>query len=119
GAYGPRQRPDMAVNRFIDAIAQGKPIVVFGDGSQRRDFTYVGDVVAALLAAAAHGRPGEPINVGGGSTVTVAQSIAIIERRIGRRALIEQNPAPPGDARDTQDDSSRMHAMAPLPRVPN
>src|SRR5438876_884355 len=115
--YGPRQRPDMAFNRFIDAIAQGKPIVVFGDGSQRRDFTYVGDVVAALLAAAAHGRPGEPINVGGGSTVTVAQSIAIIERRIGRKALIEQNPAPPGDARDTQAATDRLHALGAMPRV--
>src|SRR2546428_721393 len=73
--YGPRQRPDMAFNRFIHAIAQGTPIVVFGDGSQRRDFTYVGDVVSALLAAAAHGEPGQPINVGGGSTVTVAQGL--------------------------------------------
>jgi predicted glycosyltransferase/nucleoside-diphosphate-sugar epimerase len=115
--YGPRQRPDMAFNRFIDAIAQGKPIAVFGDGSQRRDFTYVGDVVAALLAAAARGRPGEPINVGGGSTVTLAQSIAIIERWMGRKALVERNPAPPGDARDTQAATDRLHALGAMPRV--
>ena len=115
--YGPRQRPDMAFNRFIDAIAQGTPIVVFGDGSQRRDFTYVGDVVTALLAAAAHGEPGQPINVGGGSTVTVAQSIAIIERLVGRKALIEWRPAPPGDARDTQAATDRLHALGAIPRV--
>src|SRR5712691_1712299 len=115
--YGPRQRPDMAFNRFIDAIAQGTPIVVFGDGSQRRDFSYVGDVVTALLAAAAHGEPGQPINVGGGSTVTVAQSIAIIERLVGRKALIERRPAPPGDARDTQAATDRLHALGAIPRV--
>jgi len=115
--YGPRQRPDMAFNRFIDAITQGKPIVVFGDGSQRRDFTYVGDVVTALLAAAARGRPGEPINVGGGSTVTLAESIAIIEQKIGRKALVEQNPAPPGDARDTQAATDRLRALGAMPRV--
>src|SRR2546425_5434162 len=115
--YGPRQRPDMAFNRFIEAIAQGAPIVVFVDGSQRRDFTYVGDVVTALLAAAAHGEPGEPINVGGGSTVTVAQTIAIIERLVGRKALIERRPAPAGDARDTQAATDRLRALGAIPRV--
>jgi predicted glycosyltransferase len=115
--YGPRQRPDMAFNGFIDAIAKGKPIVVFGDGSQRRDFTYVGDVVAALLAAAAHAEPGKPINVGSGSTVTVAESIRIIERHVGRKALVERRPAPPGDARDTQAATDRLHALGAIPRV--
>jgi predicted glycosyltransferase/nucleoside-diphosphate-sugar epimerase len=115
--YGPRQRPDMAFHQFIDAIATGKPIVVFGDGSQRRDFTYVGDVVTALLAAAAHGEPGQPINVGGGSAATVAQSIAIIERLVGRKALIERRPAPPGDARDTQAATDRLQALGAIPRV--
>jgi len=115
--YGPRQRPDMAFNRFIDAIVEGKPIVVFGDGSQRRDFTYVGDVVAALLAAAAQGEPGEAINVGGGSTVTVTESIAIIERLIGRKALVELRPAPPGDARDTQAATDRLRALGVIAKV--
>jgi predicted glycosyltransferase/nucleoside-diphosphate-sugar epimerase len=115
--YGPRQRPDMAFSRFIDAIAQGKPIVVFGDGSQRRDFTYVGDVVTALLAAAAHGEPGIPINVGGGSTVTVSESIAVLERQIGLKALVERHPAPPGDARDTQAANDRLRTLGAIPRV--
>jgi len=115
--YGPRQRPDMAFHRFIDAIAHGKPIVVFGDGSQRRDFTYVGDVVTTILAAAAQGEPGIPVNVGGGSTVTVAESIAIIERLVGRTALIERRPAPPGDARDTQAATDRLQTLGTIPRV--
>ena len=115
--YGPRQRPDMAFNRFIDAISRGDQLVVFGDGSQRRDFTYVSDVVSALLAAAAHGQPGIPVNVGGGSTVTVTESIAIIESLVGRKALIERRPAPPGDARDTKAATDRLHALGVIPRV--
>ena len=115
--YGPRQRPDMAFHGFIDAIAHGQRVVLFGDGSQRRDFTFVSDIVTALLAAAARGEPGIPVNVGGGSSVTVAETIAIIERLVGRKAFIEQRPAPPGDARDTQASTDRLETLGALPRV--
>jgi predicted glycosyltransferase/nucleoside-diphosphate-sugar epimerase len=115
--YGPRQRPDMAFHGFIDAIAQGQRVVMFGDGSQRRDFTFVSDVVTALLAAAARGEPGMSVNVGGGSSVTVAEAIAIIERLVGRKAFIERRPAPPGDARDTQASTDRLQTLGAVPRV--
>src|SRR5205085_380749 len=69
--YGPRQRPDMSFHRFFTAAAQGKPLVVYGDGEQTRDFTYVGDIVAALMSAAGQGRPGAVYNIGGGSRVTL------------------------------------------------
>jgi nucleoside-diphosphate-sugar epimerase/predicted glycosyltransferase len=115
--YGPRQRPDMAFHGFIAAVAQGKPVTVFGDGSQRRDFTYVGDVVAALVAAAERAQPGIPINVGGGSTVTVAETLRIVERLVGRDAIIERRPAPPGDARDTLANTERLHQLGIVPKV--
>jgi predicted glycosyltransferase len=115
--YGPRQRADMAFHQFIEAIMAGRPLTLYGDGQQRRDFTYVGDVVAVLLAAAERGRPGEALNVGGGSAVSVREAIAVMERLIGIRAIIEQRPAPPGDARDTQASRERLSALGVVPAV--
>jgi UDP-glucose 4-epimerase len=109
--YGPRQRPDMAFHRFIDAIATGRPVTLFGDGTQRRDFTYVGDVVRVLIAAAERGEPGRAINVAGGSTMTVGRVLELIEALVGRRAIIERHPAPPGDARDTEAATDRLHQL--------
>src|SRR5207245_2912230 len=60
--YGPRQRPDMALSRFIERALEGRPIEVYGDGGQSRDFTYVGDAVAATVAAGARGEPGAVYN---------------------------------------------------------
>ena len=67
--YGPRQRPDMAFNRFIRAALNDQPITMYGDGEQTRDFTYVADAVAATLAAGERGVPGTAYNIGGGSRV--------------------------------------------------
>ena len=116
--YGPRQRPDMAFHQFIDAILQGRPLTLYGDGSQRRDFTYVADVVAVLLAAAEQAQPWRPLNVGGGSAASVREAIAIMERLIGRPAIIEQRPAPPGDARDTQAAGDRLRSLGVVPNTP-
>lgn len=116
--YGPRQRPDMAFHRFIEAIWTGEPVVVYGDGRQRRDFTFVSDVVAALLAAAEHGKPGVPVNVGGGSPASVNEAITILQELLGRRARIEYCPAPPGDARDTLAATQRLSALLRAPTVP-
>src|SRR3954453_19640896 len=77
--YGPRQRPDMAFHRFIRAAATGEPLRIFGDGRQTRDFTYVGDIVAATLAAADRGVPGEVYNVAGGSRVSVLDVLGMLE----------------------------------------
>jgi predicted glycosyltransferase/nucleoside-diphosphate-sugar epimerase len=115
--YGPRQRPDMAFNLFLDALLEQRPLTVYGDGSQVRDFTFVDDVVRASLAAATRARPGQPVNVGGGSPVSVRQAIAILEELLGRRAQLEFEPAPPGDARNTQADYSRLSLLGVRPRV--
>jgi UDP-glucuronate 4-epimerase len=115
--YGPRQRPDMAFHRFIEASLDGSPVSVYGTGDQRRDFTYVSDVVRIMIAAAERGQPGIPVNVGGGSAVSVTEALAIIEQLVEHRAVIKHEPAPPGDARDTQAATHRLDELDDLPRV--
>jgi nucleoside-diphosphate-sugar epimerase/predicted glycosyltransferase len=115
--YGPRQRTDMAFHQFVEAIMSGRPLTLYGHGQQRRDFTYVSDVVAVLLAAAERAQPGKALNVGGGSTVSVREAIAIMEGLIGKQAIIEQRPAPPGDARDTQASRERLSSLGVVPVV--
>ena len=115
--YGPRQRPDMAFNRFLRAALQGAPISVFGDGEQTRDFTYVDDAVAATILAAERGTAGRAYNIGGGSRVSVNDVLQMIERVAGRPLDIRREPAQKGDMRDTYADTSR--ARAELGFAPN
>jgi UDP-glucose 4-epimerase len=104
--YGPRQRPDMAFNRFIRAALDGAPITLYGDGEQTRDFTYVADAVAATVAAGDRGVPGTAYNIGGGSRVSMNQVLQIIERIHGRPLTINREAAQKGDMRDTYADTS-------------
>ena len=113
--YGPRQRPDMAFNIFIKAVAEGQPLSVNGDGGQLRDFTFVADVVAVLIAAAKSAEPGIPINVGGGSAVALREAITIIEELVGLPANLEFRPTPTGDAKNTQASTERLRALFPGP----
>ncbi len=115
--YGPRQRPDMAFNRFIRAALAGEPIEVFGDGEQSRDFTFVADAVAATIAAGSDGRPGESYNVAGGSQATVLEVIDRIGELIGQEVAVEHLPPVPGDARHTS--ASIEKAEADLGYSPN
>lgn len=103
--YGPRQRPDMAFHRFIRAVLQGEMITVYGDGEQSRDFTYVGDAVAATMAAMDHGRPGACYNIGGGSRATINAVLRTIEGLTGKPAHIDYRPHQPGDAAHTAADT--------------
>jgi nucleoside-diphosphate-sugar epimerase len=104
--YGPRQRPDMAFHRFLRAAIDGTPIVLYGDGEQTRDFTYVSDAVAATIAAGERGVPGRAYNIGGGSRVTVNDVLKIVERLVGRPVLVRREPAQKGDMRDTHADTT-------------
>ena len=104
--YGPRQRPDMAFHRFFRAALNGEPIVLYGDGEQTRDFTYVADAVAATMAAGDVGVPGRAYNVGGGSRVTVNQVLKIVEQLVGRPLEVRREPAQKGDMRDTYADTT-------------
>jgi UDP-glucose 4-epimerase len=108
--YGPRQRPDMAFNRFIRASLAGDPITLYGDGEQTRDFTFVADAVAATMAAGDRGVPGRAYNVGGGSRVSMNQVIDIIGRVAGRPLEVRREPAQKGDMRDTYADTTLARA---------
>ncbi len=108
--YGPRQRPDMAFRRFVDALLGGHDIDIYGDGAQTRDFTFVSDAVAATVAAGLSPDSSGVYNVGGGSRVGLRDAIAILEELIGTEAHINFTDAMPGDARDTSADTSRAAA---------
>src|ERR671915_1881967 len=106
--YGPRQRPDMAFNRFCRAALADEPITLFGDGRQTRDFTYVADVVAATRAAArADAAPGGVYNVGGGSRVSLRRTLEVLENVSGSRLDVRCEPREPGDAANTGADITR------------
>ena len=107
--YGPRQRPDMAFNRFIQAALNDRPITMYGDGEQTRDFTYVADAVAATLAAGERGVPGTAYNIGGGSRVSMNQVLKIIEQIAGRPLKVTREGTQKGDMRDTYADTSLAH----------
>lgn len=100
--YGPRQRPDMAFSKFIRATLAGRPIKVTGDGSAVRDFTYVGDIVSALVAAgSADVAPGRVYNTCGTESVTVNDTIRLIGEVVGAEPVVERGPTVPGDVQRT------------------
>jgi UDP-glucuronate 4-epimerase len=109
--YGPRQRPDMGFRRFMEAALAGRPIVVYGDGEQTRDFTYVDDIVRANLLAMAAPIRAQAINIGGGRRVTLNETLDLIGQTTGRCLHIDRRPAPPGDVRHTGADGSRAEAL--------
>ncbi len=104
--YGPRQRPDMAFQRFLTAARDGSPITIYGDGEQTRDFTFVGDIVAANMAAADGGRPGSVYNIGGGSRVSMNDVLALIQKVTGKTVAVQREPEQKGDMRHTYADTS-------------
>ena len=100
--YGPRQRPDMAFNRFCRAALDDATIDIYGDGDQTRDFTYVADVVTGLrLAARAPGVEGRVLNLGGGSRASVNEALSLIGELAERELRVSYGEAPNGDVRDT------------------
>ncbi len=104
--YGPRQRPDMGFHRFLKSAMAGTPITVYGDGNQTRDFTYVGDAVAATILAAERGVPGRAYNIGGGARVSVNEVLDLIARIVGRPIDVRREGSQKGDMRDTYTDTT-------------
>ena len=104
--YGPRQRPDMAFNRFLQAILGGRPITLYGDGEQTRDFTFVADAVTATLAAGNMGIPGRVYNIGGGVRISINDVIKLMAQCTGRTPEIRRQDQQKGDMRDTYADTS-------------
>lgn len=105
--YGPGQRPDMAFHRFFRSIAEGKPLIIYGDGRQTRDFTYVGDVVGACLQAIERGRLGEVYNIGGGHQEKLIDLLPVFEAICGRKVECAWEEKQQGDVPHTLADISR------------
>ncbi|MEX1017168.1 MAG: SDR family NAD(P)-dependent oxidoreductase [Phycisphaeraceae bacterium] len=111
--FGPRQRPDLAIAKFLRRVSEGQPIPVFGDGSTSRDYTFVADIVTGITAAI--DRCGQVerhriYNLGGNAPVSLKQMIATIERVTGQPARIERQPMQPGDVQRTWADLTRAGA---------
>jgi UDP-glucuronate 4-epimerase len=96
--YGPRQRPDLAIHKFARLIAAGKPVPIYGDGTTRRDYTYIDDIVSGIKAAISYDQGQfEIINLGESETVELRRLVEVIERAIGKRAILDRQPEQPGD----------------------
>jgi UDP-glucuronate 4-epimerase len=106
--YGPRQRPDMAFARIVEALARGSSFELYGDGLQSRSFTYVGDGVEATIAAMEQAPAGALYNVGGGVEATMRDAIATLEEISGRALDLVERPAAAGDVRRTAPDVSAI-----------
>ena len=114
--YGPRQRPDLAIYKFTKLINEGKAIPVFGDGSSRRDYTYIDDIVNGVTAAVKLEEDTasplyEIINLGESNTITLHRMIGAIEKSLGKKAVIKRLPMQPGDVDATYADVGKAKAM--------
>ena len=115
--YGPRQRPDLAIHKFARLMLARRPLPFYGDGSTRRDYTYVDDIVHGILGALQYSAtPYEVINLGNNHTVSLGELVAGLERALGRKAVIDCRPEQPGDVPQTWADvtkAGRLFGYAP------
>ncbi len=110
--YGARQRPDLAIHKFSRLISEGKPIQMFGDGSSRRDYTYIDDVIQGVRAAISYkGSMHEVFNLGESETTELSRLINLLERSLGKKAVIDHQPMQPGDVPITYADISKSKAL--------
>ena len=105
--YGPRQRPDMAYHIFSEAMLQGRPITLFGDGEQTRSNTFVTDAVRGTIRALEAGVPGETYNIGGGEIISLRDAVEIIAAEVGVEPVLQIREARRGDQRHTAADTTR------------
>lgn len=110
--YGPRQRPDLAIAKFARLLLADQPIPFYGDGSTRRDYTFVYDIVDGLLAALRYeGSLYEIINLGNHHTVSLSELVAVMEKTFGKKAILERLPAQEGDVPQTFADIEKAHRL--------
>ena len=110
--YGPRQRPDLAIHKFTRLIGEEKVIPVFGDGTTRRDYTYIDDIVAGIMAALSYDKTRyEVINLGNSATVSLNELIAVLESVLGKPAKINRLPEQPGDVPRTFADITKARNL--------
>jgi len=109
--YGPRQRPDLAIHKFARLLTEGKSIPVFGDGTTRRDYTYIDDIIAGVLPAINYEASNyEVINLGESRTVELRELISLLEKELGAEANIDRQPLQPGDVPQTFADITKRAA---------
>lgn len=114
--YGPRQRPEMAIHKFTRLIVRGEAIPIYGDGTSRRDYTYIDDAVDAVLKALNREDAFEVINIGESKTVSLLDLVALLEERLGKKAILEHLALQPGDVPETWADlkkAKRLLGYAP------
>ena len=110
--YGPRQRPDLAIHKFARLISEGKPIPVFGDGTTRRDYTFIDDIIAGVRAAIDYADTDyEVINLGESRTVELRELISLLEKELGKEATIDRKPLQPGDVPQTFADITKARRI--------
>jgi len=110
--YGPRQRPDLAIHKFARLISEGKAIPVFGDGTTRRDYTFINDIVAGVRAAIDYeGSDYEVINLGESRTVELRELISLLEKELGMKAQVDRQPLQPGDVPQTFADITKARQL--------
>jgi UDP-glucuronate 4-epimerase len=110
--YGARQRPDLAIHKFARMIADRSPIPIYGDGSAKRDFTYIDDIVQGVMAAIEYdATPFEIINLGESQTITVNRMIELLEDVLGQKAILERRPPQPGDMPITHADITKARKL--------
>jgi UDP-glucuronate 4-epimerase len=110
--YGARQRPDLAIHKFAQLISEGKPLPVFGDGTTRRDYTYIDDIIAGVRAAIDYDKSEyEVINLGESRTVELRELITLLEKELDLQAVIERQPMQPGDVPQTFADISKARRL--------
>ncbi len=116
--YGPRGRPEMAIYKFTRFIDEGKEIPVYGDGTSRRDYTYVSDIVQGIISALRKSFPFEIFNLAGGRTVELREMISLLEKSLKKKVRIKYCPEQQGDVRLTSADISRARQLLSYsPRV--
>ncbi len=109
--YGPRQRPEMAIHKFVKNIMDGEPITMFGDGSTMRDYTFVDDIVQGIAASIQNVKGYEILNLGESNTISLANLISLLEKKLGKKAIIKQMPEQPGDVKLTNADITKAKRM--------
>ena len=110
--YGPRQRPDLAIHKFARNILEGRPIQMFGDGTTRRDYTFIDDIISGVRRAMTYASsPFEVFNLGNNQTVSLREMIAELEHALQTKAIIEERPAQPGDVPQTWASVEKAHTL--------
>ncbi|MEN8192975.1 MAG: GDP-mannose 4,6-dehydratase [Bacteroidota bacterium] len=109
--YGPRQRPDLAIHKFSKKILSGESIPMFGDGTTKRDYTYIDDIIQGVRLSIENLNSFEVFNLGESRTITLKELITLLEKEIGKKAIMEKLPLQPGDVEQTYADISKAKEL--------